>query len=65
MWRKFGALNNPQIEFLKWCKAIVSLKALHCPRETNRDRLLFGEELIQLLPAKTTPENQKARPKPY
>lgn len=51
MRKKFGALNNPQTEFLKWGKAIVSLKALHCQRKTNRDRLLFGEEFIQLLPA--------------
>ena len=63
MWKKFGALNNPQTEFLKWGKTIVSLKALHCQRKTNRDRLLFGEELVQLLPAQEqTPENQKLPP---
>lgn len=57
---KFGALNNPPTEFLKWGKTIVSLKALHSQRKTNRDRLIFGEELVQLLPAqKQTPQNQK------
>ena len=60
MWKKFGTLNNPQTEFLKWGKAILSLKALHCQRKTNRDHLLFGDELIQLLPVqKQTLENQK------
>ncbi len=65
MWKKFGALNNPQTEFLKWGKTIVSLKALHSQRKTNRDRLIFGEKLLQLLPAqKQTPENQNSRPTP-
>ena len=51
MWKKFGALNNPQTEFLKWGKVVVSLKTLHCQRKTNRDRLLFGKKLLQLPPA--------------
>lgn len=63
MWKKLGALNNPQTKFLKWGEVVVSLKALHSQRKTNRNRLLFGDELIQLLPAqKRLPENQKLPP---
>ncbi len=67
--KKFGALNNPQTEFLKWGKAVVSLKALPCQRKTNRARLLFGNELIQLLPAQKQnhgkPKTPARRPARY
>lgn len=58
MWKKFGALNNPQTEFLKWGKAIVSLKA---PPDALLD-MLAGFKIV--LPGILEEENPQ-EPEPF
>ncbi len=48
IWRKFGQFD-PATEFLPWACVIARFEALHYRRSMARDRLVFGEALIQQL----------------
>ncbi len=48
MWRKLDQLQTPE-GFLPWAKVIVRFEALRVRRNFARDRLVFSEELLNLL----------------
>ena len=48
MWRKLGQLETPD-GFLPWAKVIVRFESLRARRNHARDRLVFSEELMNLL----------------
>ena len=48
LWRKFGELDAVG-NFLPWAKVVVRFEALRARRRYARDRLVFSEELLDLL----------------
>ena len=48
MWRKLAQLDSAE-HFLPWAKMIVRLEALRLRRNFSRDRLVFGDAVIELL----------------
>ncbi|MDA7916067.1 sigma-70 family RNA polymerase sigma factor [Verrucomicrobia bacterium] len=48
MWQKWAHLDSPE-NFFPWACTIARLKALHIRRKHGRDRLVFAEELVELL----------------
>ncbi len=57
MWKKFGQLETDD-GFLPWAKVIVRFEALRARRNYARDRLVFDDELINLL-AETADETEE------
>jgi RNA polymerase sigma-70 factor, ECF subfamily len=47
-WRKFGEFD-PQSNFAAWLATILRFEAMKWRRTKHRDRLIFSEQLIQLL----------------
>jgi RNA polymerase sigma-70 factor (ECF subfamily) len=52
MWRKLDQLDSAD-NFLPWAKVIVRFEALRCRRKVARDRLVFSEELLEMLAHET------------
>ena len=48
MWKKLDQLED-ESGFLPWAKVILRFKAMHARRAASRDRLVLGEETIELL----------------
>jgi RNA polymerase sigma-70 factor (ECF subfamily) len=48
LWRKFGELDALE-NFLPWAKMVVRFEALRARRKYARDRLVFSEDLLNLL----------------
>lgn len=53
LWRKFGELNDLE-DFRRWAFGVAKFKALACLRDRMRDRLVFDEEVLELLAAEVT-----------
>jgi RNA polymerase sigma-70 factor, ECF subfamily len=64
IWRKLDQLESPE-GFLPWAKVIVRFEALRARRKFARDRLVFSEELMNLLADEFPPpkEDDLAREK--
>ncbi len=48
MWKKLGQLDSAG-GFLPWAKVIVRFEALRLRRRFSRDRVVFGDALLELL----------------
>jgi RNA polymerase sigma-70 factor (ECF subfamily) len=48
LWRKFGSLSAPD-DFRRWAFGVARLEALTFIRDRQRDRLVFDEEVMNLL----------------
>ena len=53
MWRKFDTLDDP-VNFLPWAKAVVRFEAFRYRRDKARDRLVFCEDVYDVLLGETT-----------
>ena len=52
MWKKLDQLEDEE-GFLPWAKVILRFKAMHARRSAARDRLVLGEEIVELLANET------------
>jgi RNA polymerase sigma-70 factor (ECF subfamily) len=50
LWRRFEELPDPQ-DFRRWAFGVAKFKALSFSRDRMRDRLVFDEEVMELLAA--------------
>lgn len=48
IWRKFDQFD-PSTDFMKWACVVARFEALAYRRKMARDRLVFGEELMELM----------------
>ena len=59
-WRKFGEFEDEgENAFFKWTCVIARFKAMHLRRSYARDRLAFGENLIELMADEGAEEDGK------
>lgn len=50
-WRKFSDLENPETDFARWATVIARYEIMKFRRNKARDRLVLGENLIELITA--------------
>ena len=48
LWRKFGELNTEE-DFRRWAFGVARYEVLAYARDKARDRLVFGEDVFELL----------------
>ena len=60
LWRKFSSFD-PDSEFLKWAFVVARFEVLSYRRAMARDRLVFDEDLVELLVAEAAADHRSMR----
>jgi RNA polymerase sigma-70 factor (ECF subfamily) len=50
-WRKFSDLENPETDFARWATVIARYEIMKFRRTKARDRLVLGENLVEMIHA--------------
>ncbi len=56
-WRKFSDLENPDTDFARWATVIARYEIMKYRRTRARDRLVLGENVIELINAEGLEES--------